>query len=109
MVNYSNRMTIVGGTELSEMFFRGFFVFVSRPIDSATFPRKNCETPKFSCSFSSLKKHTHRKKNWKSSVVLSRKFYNNNAKDWKSSERLRVKPNILEIFEDLQFFIFSSV
>ena len=78
-------------------------VFVSRPKKNATFLRKTLTPPKRLLIF--LGKETHSEtKSWKSSMILTKKSYNNNGKLWKLSRSLRVNQNF---FIFLSFFIIS--
>ena len=101
VVNYSKRIIIVRGADLSEflslIFVGKMCVFVSRPMKIASFLRKNGETPKRVVDFP-MERDTFRNKIREIVWDFNEQSYNNNGKPWKSSRILRVKPN---------FFIFS--
>ena len=109
MVNYSKRIIIVRGADVSEffplIFDRKLCVFVSRPMKIVTFLKKNGETPKLVVDFL-LERDTFRNKTMEIEKDFNEKSYNNNGKPWKSSRILCEKPNFFTFYCASFFFIF---
>ena len=89
-------------------------VFVSRPMNIATYLRKNGDHPKRAVDFL-LERDAFRNKIMEIVDDFDEKSYNNNGKPWKSSRILRVKPHVFIFslfiiflhFSFSQFFFFS--
>ena len=87
MVNYSSRIIIVRGADLSERFSLIFVgkmcVFVSRPMNIATFLLKNADTPKRVVDFPLERGHIPKQNHGNRRGTSTKKSYNNNGKPWK--------------------------
>ena len=81
-------------------------VFVSRPMNIATYLRKNGDHPKRAVDFL-LERDAFRNKIMEIVEDFDEKSYNNNGKPWKSSRILRVKPHVF-IFSLFIIFLHFS-
>ena len=91
---------------MSLIFVGEMCVFVSRPMKSATFPKKNDYLPKRVVDFP-RERDTFRNKIMEIVEDFDEKSYNNNGKPWKSSRILRVNPIVFIFLSFFIFFFFS--